>query len=157
MEGIRQWGFSICCTMAACGLAQILLPKSNLERLFKLCVSVFFLCCLLSPILLQKPELRIQVREYAQEDIQRRADQLSEIVERQSASAAKASLEKIVKDKLLEMGINHSGIAIHIKTNGQNADEQFWVQVKLDSGYAERRDQIRRELSEELGLDVVLE
>jgi len=157
MAGIRQWAFSICCTMVACGLAQILLPKSNMERLFKLCVSVFFLCCLLSPILLQKPELRVQVQEYAQEDIQRRAEQLSEVVERQSTSAVQASLEKIVADKLLEMGINYSSVAIHINTNGQNADEQFWVQVKLESGHEERRDQIRRELSAELGLDVVLE
>ena len=55
MEGIKQWAFSVCAAMVACGLCQMLLPKAGMEKIFRMTVSIFFLCCLLSPIVLQNP------------------------------------------------------------------------------------------------------
>jgi len=156
MDALKQWAFSICCAMVACGMAQLLLPKSGMERIFKLCVSVFFLCALLSPILLASPELRISVEEYSQEDIQRRAARLEELVESQAERAAGESLEKIVADKLLEKGIKYSSITIHINTNGQHAKEAPVVEIVLDREHEAEHDTIRRELTGELGLEVRL-
>lgn len=156
MTGVRQWAFSVCCAMVACGLAQLLLPKSSLQRVFKLCVSVFFLCCLLSPVLLRSPELRIEIREYAQEDIERRAQRLTDIVEKQSGAAAESEIRKIVEDKLLEMGINQSRITIHINTNGQNEAEGVLVEIILDEALEQEHDKIWEGLSASLGIEVRL-
>lgn len=156
MQSIRQWAFSVCCAMVACGLAQLLLPKSSMQRMFKLCISVFFLCCLLSPVLLQSPDLRIEIREYAQEDMQRRAERLVEVVERQSDAAAESELRKIVEEKLLQMGINDRRIAIHINTNGQNSAEGILVEITLDEALEPEHDRIWKELSNSLGVEVRL-
>ena len=156
MDALKQWAFSICCAMVACGMAQLLLPKSGMERIFKLCVSVFFLCALLSPILLASPELRISVEEYSQEDIQRRAARLEELVESQAERAAGESLEKIVADKLLEKGIKYSSITININTSGQNTAQAPMATIILDREHESRHEAIHRELTAELGLEVRL-
>lgn len=156
MEALKQWAFSICCAMVACGIMQILMPKSSLERMFKLVVSVFFLCCLLSPFLLRSAALGLELREYPQNDIEERASRLESVVERQWNGAAAGGLEKIVRGKLAEMGINDDTTTINIITNGQITNEPPIVEITLDSAYRERHNVLRGALMDELGLEVRL-
>jgi len=158
MEGLRQWAFSLCCAMVACGLAQILLPHSGLERMFKLCVSVFFLCCLLSPVVLRNPGLRIELQEYSQEDIMERARRLTDVIERQQDHQIKTNLEGIVRENLRQRGIKETGTAIHIITNGQNSGGAApRVGITLDREYEADYERLRRELTLDLGLEVILD
>jgi len=156
MDAIRQWAFSLCSAMVACGLAQMLLPKSNMEKVFRVSVSVFFLCCLLSPLVLQNPELRIEIVDYSQADIEARAQKLAGVVEDQSDEAIRQSLEKIVEQKLQEKGIKDTGITIHITTNGQHDSEEPVVEILLGRAYEAEHERIHTELETELGVEVRL-
>lgn len=155
MQAIQQWAFSICAAMVACGLAQMLLPPSNMEKVFRTTVSVFFLCCLLSPMLLRGSELRFELEEYTQADIEQRAARLTGEVDRQAGAAAGEDLKKIVEQKLAQMGINYLDIAININTNGQSAEDTARVDILLDTALEPEHDRIRSQL-EELGMDIRL-
>jgi len=153
MDAIRQWAFSICSAMVACGIAGLILPRGNLEKMFRLSVSVFFLCCLLSPVLLPKSALRFDLKEYTQEDIQERADAVTRVAEDQSLEAARENLEKIIGEKLGEMGIKYRVITINIITNGQSDQIVDTVEIVLDRQHEREHQQILSDLKETFDLD----
>ncbi|MCL2513621.1 MAG: stage III sporulation protein AF [Oscillospiraceae bacterium] len=51
MDGIKQIIITYCFCAAACGVMYFLVPKGNMEKPFRVFVSVFFLAVLLTPIL----------------------------------------------------------------------------------------------------------
>lgn len=51
MESVKTWAFSVCCAAIVGGMMNILLPKSNLQKIYKTVFCVFFLCVILSPVL----------------------------------------------------------------------------------------------------------
>ena len=51
MDEIRNWAFSIC-SAAICGaVMNIILPEGSTQKIFKSVFCVFFLCCVISPLL----------------------------------------------------------------------------------------------------------
>ena len=91
MEEIRQWAFGICAAAVACGLTQMILPKSSMQRVFGITSSVFFLVCLLSPVALVPLTLDITTQEEFQQEADRRADRLRLMVEEQQKDAISES------------------------------------------------------------------
>lgn len=72
MDGIREWGYSLCAAAIACGMIQVLIPNAGAGRVMRMTVSVFFLCCLFSPLVLRVPELA----EIPQSTAQAKADEI---------------------------------------------------------------------------------
>lgn len=151
--GMKQWAFALCAAMVACGIAQMLLPKGNMQKIMQMTVSVFFLCCMLSPVALQNTQLRIDVQEYAQEEIDRRAEQLTREAERQAGQAAETGLAEMVRQKLDKLGIKPLNLAIHMNEDGQSAPE---VELLLAAEHEQKRRQIQQAVEEELGLHLQL-
>lgn len=156
MDAIKQWAFSICAAMVAAGLAQMLLPKSGMEKIFRTTVSIFFLCCLLSPIVLRDPGLRLELQEYSQSEIDARARRLTKTIDSQTGEAMQWQLEKIISEKLSQMGINYHQITININNNGQSGQEIQSVEIILDRVHEKDHQKIHAELARALGLTVRL-
>lgn len=51
MESIRDWAFSICVASICGTIMNSILPECDLQKIFKTVYSVFFLCCIISPII----------------------------------------------------------------------------------------------------------
>lgn len=154
MEAVRIWAFSICAAMAVCGIALQILPKSGMTGIFKLVVSVFFLCCLLSPLLLRLPAGQAEFSEYSAEIAREKALQLETVVEKQTKISAERRAQKIIGDKLDQMGINYHSIAININTSGQS--ETGSVTILLDKSLEARHTTLQRQLEAVLLMDVNL-
>jgi len=140
--------------MVTCGIIGMILPKTSLEKMFRMAVSVFFLTTLLAPFALEAPAITFDLQSYSFEDIQRRADRLEEATDIATLEVFRADLEKIVEQKLDEMGIIYTQLAIHITTDGQNNQPDAVVDLRLDSRHQHDHQRIRRQISGELGLDV---
>ena len=153
MEAVRTWAFSICAAMAACGIALQLMPKSNLTGVFKLVVSVFFLCCLLSPVLLRFPGEPFLPPEYSAEIEEEKSARLQEVMEKQTRISAERAAQKIIEDKLKQMGINYHSTAININVNGQSETEAFVI-IMLDKSLEPEHARLKRRIEETLGMDV---
>jgi hypothetical protein len=50
MEAIKSWAMTICFAAIAAGIAGIIAPTGNLEKVYKFVVSLFFLACVLVPV-----------------------------------------------------------------------------------------------------------
>ena len=153
MEAIRTWAFSVCAAMAACGIALQLMPKSNLTGIFKLVVSVFFLCCLMSPVVLNAPEGLMSFESYSGEIAEEKALKLREVIEEQTVLSAERAVKKNIEDKLNQMGINYHYIAININTNGQS-EKADTVIIMLDKNHEQEHVKLKKQIEEELLMDV---
>jgi hypothetical protein len=54
MDAVRQWGMTCCFAALAAGIANMLIPHGSLEKVMRFTVSLFFLCCVLSPLISMK-------------------------------------------------------------------------------------------------------
>ena len=119
MEEIRQWAFGICAAAVACGLTQMILPKSSMQRVFGITSSVFFLVCLLSPVALVPLTLDITTQEEFQQEADRRADRLRLMVEEQQKDAISESVRLAAADLLEDMGVEYRKIYINVHEDGE--------------------------------------
>jgi len=156
MESIRQWAFGICAAAIACGLAQLILPKSNMQRLFNITSSVFFLSCLLSPLVLAPISLDLESADEMQREVQRRAKNLTSAVEEQTGEIASESIRIAAADRLAEMGIEYQKIYVNIHADDENGISISECEVELDESYLPRHDEIRTALMERLGVNVLI-
>lgn len=155
MEAVRQWAFSICSAMVVCGIALQLMPKSSMTNIFKLVISVFFLCCLLSPIITRYPQQRIQLEEYSASAAEEKTLALKRVMETQTQAQAERNAEKNISDKLRQMGINYHDITINININGQSGEPDS-VDIVLDKSLEPEHDKTLARLKAALGMDVRL-
>lgn len=163
MEAVRQWAFAVCAAMVACGLARMVLPKAGMEKIFRATVSVFFLCCLLMPVAVRFDKPGFAFEQSANEDIQRRADRLSDLVWQQADAAAGRDVTELVEEKLAQMGIKYREITINMNINGQREQSTASgsgpegggrVNILLDAARENDREQIQEALERQLGLEV---
>jgi hypothetical protein len=152
MSAINSWAFSLCAALAVSGLALQILPKSNLTGVFKLVVSMVFLCSLLIPIAIQLPAERYDLDAYSQREADEKAGELEALAEKQAEAQAGKTLEKIIAAKLLQMGINHHAITINIGVNGQSAGPVS-ADIALDAAHEPMHERIISALREELGIE----
>ena len=128
MEEIRQWAFGICAAAVACGLTQMILPKSSMQRVFGITSSVFFLVCLLSPVALVPLTLDITT----QEEFQQEADLLE------------------------DMGVEYRKIYINVHEDGEGGISISECEVELDESWFPRHQEIREALLDRLGVNVLI-
>lgn len=157
MEAVKQWGFSLCAAMVACGIAHMMLPKSNLEKMFRMVVSVFFICAILSPIVLRDTGLMVDIAFGAEVEIADRSGRVAEVADRQTLDRMRADLEKMIADKLSQKGIKVREVTININTSGQNSVQITSAEVLIASEHREQLDTISVELESELGCPVRIE
>lgn len=157
MPAIQQWAFSICAAMVAAGLAHMLMPKSSMEKVMRLVVSVFFLCCLLSPVVFRNPSILVDIRLETEEEVAARSKKLDQLAEEQAMTAARSTLEKMIREKFAQRGIKVQAVTIHISTNGQNDSWLDEVELTVPEEDWELSLELAQELEKELGVYVWLE
>lgn len=156
MSAIMQWAFGLCAAMVAMGLCHMLLPSSNMERMFRFVVSVFFLCVLLSPVAVRFPALMIEVPLGTQAEIDERARRVEETVHRQALQSAEIRLRQIIRGKLSPGGINPYALAINFTTSEQGEVVLESVDITLGAADRARGSALISGLEAELGSPVRL-
>ncbi|MDR2909312.1 MAG: stage III sporulation protein AF [Oscillospiraceae bacterium] len=154
MDAVKQWAFALCATMIACGLAQMIMPRSNMEKTFRMVISIFFLCAVLSPIVLVSPPLRVDMPQDGYSQSQERARAVEEVAGRQTIEMASRSLEQIVSDNLAQRGINVHSITINITVGESDTPRLENAGLVLDIAHEEEGGAISKELESELGCPV---
>lgn len=153
MELIRQWGMALCCAALAGGIAQMLAPGAAMNRIFRIALGAFFLCCMIDPFIGirgdQLQELNFQQKQEQQET----ADQLSSQAEEIFLVNVKDKLVQLAQKKLENMGINEGQVTVYInETSLQLQPEDIVLEIVLPITYRDRHDEICRRLEYELGL-----
>jgi len=152
MFAIKQWAFSLCAAMIACGIARMLLPKSSMEKMFRMVVSVFFIGCMLSPFILRNPALIFDPPDETRREIAQLSRRLSAVADEQALRIAKQNLERMLHENLKEKGIKVHAVTININTSGQNIS----ADIVLDRAHEARHENLVEGLRSEFGFAVRL-
>ncbi len=152
MEALRQWGFALCCAAVVCSIAQMMAPKTSASTLFKLTLSVFFLCCICSPVL---PEFNSEFylsRDESQEKANQIAQQLTENVQADFERQASDQVEDLIAQELKKIGVIPNKITIIVNRLEDESISISRVEIQLDSQYSDRSAEIQKILDQKLGL-----
>ena len=156
MNSIRQWAFGICAAAVACALAQLILPKSSLQRVFNVTCSVFFLACLLSPVVFSPLTLDLAAQDDIQREVQERAQRLEAAVRDDSEQRASESLRKAAGELLEDMGIDWYKIYINVHEDDEGGISISECELTLRESYVPRHAEIRQKLIDRLGVNVLI-
>lgn len=151
MDSIRDWGYSLCAAAIACGMIQILIPNAGAGRVMRMTVSVFFLCCLFSPLVLRSPGLEPIPQSSAQAKTDEIARRLTEGQEERAIRKAQEDLSRQVRDSLEEIGIFPSKIRITIHAVDKSRIEISELTLVLQEGDREREGEAVQRIKELLG------
>lgn len=156
MGDIRAWAMGVCAAAIACGVAQMILPKSGIQKVFNITISVFFLTCLFSPVLLSAGlgSLDIAPPDAMLDDIQQRATRLEETQQQQTEHFAVETVRQQARDVLESLSVYDSKIYINIHDDGMGGISISECEIWLDEIYFPRHDEIRTELKATLGVTV---
>lgn len=96
MQAITQWAAGICFAIAAAGICGMLVPQNALGKTFRVLLSVFFLCSVLSPLRscsqLELPVVDAPPEQLAEEISQQLEEQLTDRIAQQLTEQAKPPL-----------------------------------------------------------------
>lgn len=96
MQAITQWAAGICFAIAAAGICGMLVPQNALGKTFRMLLSVFFLCSVLSPLRscsqLELPAVDTPPEQLAEEISQQLEEQVTDRIAQQLAEQAEPPL-----------------------------------------------------------------
>ena len=96
MQAITQWAAGICFAIAAAGICGMLVPQNALGKTFRMLLSVFFRCSVLSPLRscsqLELPAVDTPPEQLAEEISQQLEEQLTDRIAQQLAEQAEPPL-----------------------------------------------------------------
>ncbi len=157
IDALRGWAAAVGCAAVAGGLALSLSPSTGMQRVLRLSLAAFFICCMMVPLMGSRPEFPTLSAGAAQVQSQEIAEKLKivmdERIDRQAGEQIKTSLERNLQD----LGINPLDVKIYIVSdNTQQDNVVIQADIKLESKYAGRHDELVTYLKNKLGISVKL-
>lgn len=148
MNEIRDWAFSIC-SAAICGaVMNIILPEGSTQKIFKSTFCVFFLCCVISPLLTmdfisEKSFSGIPGGEYSGGDVLE--NDFYEPSARVAEEEIRTKTENILRSENIEFG--NISVKVNILENGGIEINEFSIAVAYDIP-----ESVKEEIGNETGL-----
>ena len=140
---MTEWAFSVCVAAVVGAAAEMFSPEGSTKRIFKLCVTVFFICCLFSPLLGIAADI-IQNEDFADEFINGQADEwmseensLDKEYGQYVVDEFKRNIEDIVRDALKEIKINNAEVEVSVNIDADNCISITEVEVILSEDVRE--------------------
>ena len=156
MTEVNRWVFTICCGAVLCGAVSVLLPSRGTERLMRLVLGLFMLCCLLpAGMRLELPDLD---PPEAAASMEQAAGEVTEFFLQDTLERSREELRQRAVEELRESGINGQDIQIYIEADGprEGSGLAFTVELVLPRQLQERQQQLLPRLEQALGIAVRL-
>lgn len=122
MTEVDRWVFTVCCGAVLCGAVSVLVPSRGMERLMRMVLGLFMLCCLLLPAGtgLSLPEIEPEEAASALEDT---AGAVTGFFLQDTLERSRTQLRRAAAEELGEYGIKEEDIQIYIETKGPEDPE----------------------------------
>lgn len=153
MDSIKQWAMTICFAALAAGLANIIAPKGNLEKVYKFAVSLFFLCCVLVPLFsLKGISLNMNLQSVTQQN-----NNLQKTVDEQKLSETQSSVSALITEACKKKGVTPLSVTTKaaIDKSGNIAISSAVVKLKKENMV--KKTEIVSAVKDELGIDITIE
>ena len=117
MDGIVTIGTSICITLVATSIFSMLLPNSQLDKVIKFAISLFFLTSIISPFASTKLNFHLDMDDI---DLDMNRTDLQQEVNSQFSTIAGKNLESSIEKMLIYDGIKVEKVSVMINKTDSN-------------------------------------
>ena len=118
MQSIRQWTAGVCCAAIACTLLEMLHPSGAMKKAARYVTALFFLAAMLIPLAQMDgalPSMEPNAASSAEEETQ----SLTELMERQTISAAEESIRQQAVRELVDIHVTPVSVSPVVEADAQ--------------------------------------
>lgn len=156
MEAIKSWVMTICFAAIAAGMAGIIAPSGNLEKIFKYVISLFFLACILVPVFNLK---NIKIDEFIPAVSQSSTDSNSQpdFVARQAIDQTKSNLSDLICGCCKTYGVTPLFVYIDVSQSSGGQINVTGCKAILNKQDIVKKNELKTAVKDQLGLDIDFE
>ncbi|MBC8569605.1 stage III sporulation protein AF [Zongyangia hominis] len=151
MEVIREWAFSLCCCMVAGSLIYMLTPSKNLAKVFKITLSLFMLCCIITPFAFGNLRFDDVLTDELEQKTQDHASDLNETINGQLIKTVTDTIESHIESILKSFGIEQSKININMNVDDKSGIVINQIELTLPDAFLSQDQAISRQIEKDLG------
>lgn len=154
MDAIKSWAMTLCFAAIAAGMAGIIAPSGNLEKVYKFAVSLFFLACVLIPVFQFKnislPEISISQTDISNDTL----SDVSKTVADQEIEVSKEKISELITQICKQAAVTPLGIYVNIDRSKDGALSINKIKLILRREDMKRQSEIQSAVKKELGLNI---
>ncbi len=153
MEAIKQWAFCACISVVIGVVASFLSPPGNMEKIYKYVISLFFLCCLFSPVLFKTPLFKYEIKESPTSKVNDIYNNLTAKKEEQYIRSADEVVKKAIEPILQKYDMELENSEIDSKRNDDGSIIVTKVIIYLNRKDSGHDNEIKQALYNNLGIE----
>ena len=150
MEALKNWAVSVCFAGIAAAVAQMLFPPGNMQKVFRIAVSAFFLCCLIPPLLSIGPSLDLTLPKTRNEAASA-AEALEAEMERQMKSSIETKVKSLIEDAMEQTEVKPQKIVVQMDTGEDGGIVMKQITIVLAKKDAQSSTEVRSAVQNALG------
>ena len=151
MDGIRSWAITLCFAALAAGMAGIIAPKGNMEKVFKFTVSLFFLCCILVPVFnLKHINLNIQIPDTSKKVTYNMQDE----IKKQVSEESEKKIKDLVEDSFQKTGVEPRSITVDVDVSQDGSYQVKSIKAVIKHEYMKYKESLINTIKNDYGLDI---
>lgn len=139
MEQLKVWVFSVCVAGIAGTVAQMLIPKGQMEKVILVAVRVFFLSVLLSPVVLRWDFGEISAGNFSAQQ-QAYEEAFREETLKMMCESVKTQTQTRIQAALSEIGVSPQRVEVTVKEDTAEVTE---VKITLSKEWKNRETDVR--------------
>lgn len=154
MDELRSWATTACLAALAAGIAGIIAPSGKFEKVYKFAVSLFFLCCLLTPLFSMKS---INLKSFDLSDSQQSSATVSmqSTVNSQAQQIAEQNIKKLISSCCKDCGVTPLNITVNTDLKSSKISVRSAV-IVLKQADINKQSKIRDEINNKIGISAVI-
>lgn len=151
MDAVRSWAMSVCLAALAAGIAGMLAPKGNLEKLYKFAITLFFLCSVLLP-LFNLRHVHLPTLQVSTTDAQ--ATTFSQTVAAQNLQQVRDSVANVAQSVCQKQGVTPLSVDVVVQKDQKGAYDPQSIAISLNQNDAEKQTDVASAVQSALGIPV---
>lgn len=153
MEALKSWAVTVCLAALAAGMAGMIAPKGNLEKVYKFTLSLFFLCCVLTP-LFQIRNIRLHLELPSTSSASGTA--IEETVMRQKRDTAKENIDLLIQNTCERQGVKPLDVDTTVTMNKDGTVSLGDSEITVRKSDVARGSELEKTIRSELGISATI-
>ena len=149
MNAFYGWSISICVSAVIASIFELLVPKGNMEKMFRFVLGTFMVCIVMIPMnsLASSIKNSIAMQKYEYKDTE-----YNYYVDEQYINSAKGVLSDAVKENLSELGVSYLNIDINIDIDEYTVSG-ITAEITVSKEYSNYKSKIENTIYNNIGIE----
>lgn len=154
MSEIKTWAFSVCVAAVIGGVVSMIIPNGKMEKVMQVVISIFFISCLVIPLISILPNIEIDYQDFEEEEVKEIYLQMETLVNEQMLNKANNNIESNISNRLKENNINYKKIDIIYNTFDSSSISITKIDIYINKENTGQAEEICSKISQELEVPV---